>query len=434
LNAVVAGDAADVRARLETVWRIESRRIVAILARMLDGDVGRAEEVAQDTMVIALEQWTSAGLPRDPVPWLVATAKHRAIDVLRRDATYGRKLREIARETERAGHAVEPDLEQLDQPITDDVLRLVFTATHPALPLTSRTALTLKVLAGLRTDELARAFMISEPSAAQRIVRAKRTLAARRIRLELPPPEERRARLAAVLEVIYLIFNEGYAATAGEDWTRPDLCAEAIRLGCLLSELMPAEPEVHGLQALMELQASRLGARVGRHGEAVVLMDQDRGRWDRLLIRRGLAALDRAESLGGGLLPYTLQARIAACHARAVRPQDTDWGRIAALYTVLEYASPSPVVTLNRAVAVGMAEGPAAGLDLLDALADEPVLADGAQLPAARGELLARLHRDTEARAAFAEAARRTRNARERELFLRRAQPATISARTRRSR
>ncbi|WP_344801842.1 RNA polymerase sigma factor [Microlunatus ginsengisoli] len=414
----------DVRARLETVWRMEYARIVAVLARLLGGDVGRAEEIAQDTMVVALEQWSRDGIPRDPAPWLMATAKHRAVDAVRRRTTYDRKLREVA-ETERrrgtSAGANEPDPDEFDQPITDDLLRLVFTATHPVLPPTSRTALTLKVLAGLRIDEIARAFLISESTAAQRIVRAKRILAEQQIRLELPPPDQRRGRLAAVLEVIYLIFNEGYAATAGENWTRPDLCAEAVRLGRLLAGLMPGEPEVHGLLALMELQSSRLAARIGPVGEAALLPDQDRTRWDRLLIRLGLAALDRVESLGGGLLPYTLQARIAACHARARHAEDTDWGRIAALYTVLGHVAPSPVVELNRAVAVGMVDGPAAALALLDRLAGERAIAGNPQLPAARGEQLARLGRAGEAADAFAAAARLSRNAREREVFSRRA-------------
>ena len=421
-----------VRRRLETVWRIESGRIVAVVARVLGGDVGRAEEIAQDTMVVAIEQWTRSGIPREPAPWLMATAKHRAIDAVRRRTTYQRKLQEAGREMERATEVGEPDPDQLDRPIEDDLLRLIFTATHPALPATSRTALTLKVLAGLRTDELARAFLISEATAAQRIVRAKRTLAEQQIRLELPEPDERPARLGAVLEVIYLIFNEGYAATSGEVWTRPDLCAEAIRLGRLLVGLTPDEPEVHGLLALMELQASRLAARVGPDGEAVLLLDQDRARWDRVLIRHGLAALDRAERLDGGLLPYTLQARIAACHARALRAEETDWQRIAALYTVLGYVLPSPVVELNRSVAIGMADGPEAALQLLDRLVDDRALADNPQLPAARGEQFARLGRLAEARAEFATAARLSRNGPERAVFQRRAEdPTELSARTR---
>jgi RNA polymerase sigma factor (sigma-70 family) len=429
---IVGADLEEVRIRLETVWRIESGRIVAVLARLLGGDLGRAEEVAQDTVVVALEQWSIHGIPRDPAPWLMATAKHRAIDVVRRQATYVRKLQEVGRAMESRSGPDEPDMEALEEPIDDDLLRLIFTATHPALPATSRTALTLKVLAGLQTDELARAFLISESTAAQRIVRAKRTLLEQQIRLELPAPAERAERLAAVLEVIYLIFNEGYAATAGEDWTRPDLCAEAVRLGRLLSELVPHEPEVNGLLALMELQSSRLGARIGPGGEAVLLLDQDRTRWDRLLIRRGLARLARAEALGGSLLPYTVQARIAACHARALRAEDTDWQRIAALYTVLSYLLDSPVVELNRAVAVGMAQGPVAGLALLDKVADAKALTGNPQLPAARGELLARSGRSEAARLAFAEAAGLSRNARERDVLARRAaEPAAISARTR---
>jgi RNA polymerase sigma factor (sigma-70 family) len=417
----VGTDPDEVRGRLETVWRIESGRIVAVLARLLGGDLGRAEEVAQDTVVNALEQWSSHGIPHDPAPWLMATAKHRAIDVVRRQTTYVRKLQEVGRAMANRAGPGEPDPVLLEEPIDDDLLRLIFTATHPALPATSRTALTLKVLAGLQTDELARAFLISEPTAAQRIVRAKRTLLEQQIRLELPAPAERAERLAAVIEVIYLIFNEGYAATAGDDWTRPDLCAEAVRLGRLLVALMPNEPEVSGLLALMELQSSRLSARIGPEGEAILLLDQDRTRWDRLLIRRGLASLARAEALDGGLQPYTVQARIAACHARAPRAEDTDWERIAALYTVLSYLLDSPVVQLNRAVAVGMAEGPAAGLAVLDQVADAKALAGNPQLPAARGELLARSGRLEEARIAFAEAAELSRNAREREVLARRA-------------
>jgi RNA polymerase sigma factor (sigma-70 family) len=410
----------DTRSTLAAIWRIESARIVAVLARMTR-DVGLAEELAQDALVIALEQWPAEGVPREPGPWLMATAKHRAIDAIRRRATYDRKLQEVGRDVESSGPTGEVDLDALDDHIGDDLLRLIFTACHPAVPTEGRVALTLRLLGGLTTDEIARAFMVPETTVAQRIVRAKRTLADETVRYEIPPPAELPVRLASVLEVIYLIFNEGYSASAGDDWTRPELCQDAIRLGRLLAGLMDAEPEVHGLVALMEIQASRIRARVGPAGQPILLMDQDRGQWDRLLIRRGLAALDRAEEVGGGAGPYALQAAIAACHARAHTPADTDWARIAALYTLLAYVSPSPVVELNRAVAVGMAEGAERGLAVVDAIAGDKALRDYPQLPAVRGELLARAGRRDEARAAFATAAGLTRNAAERELFERRA-------------
>ena len=400
---------------------MESGRVVAVAARVLGGDLGRAEEIAQDTAVIALEQWVEQGIPRDPAPWLIATARHRAVDEVRRRTTYDRKLAEVGREMTRREPPDQPDPDNHDRAIDDDLLGLIFTAAHPALPATSRSALTLRVLAGLRTDEIARAFLLSESTAAQRIVRAKRILGERRIRLELPPPDERPARLASVLEVVYLIFNEGYVATSGRDWSRPDLCAEAVRLARRLAALLPDEAEAHGLLALLELQSSRLAARTDAGGGPVLLLDQDRSRWDRALIRHGLAALDRAEALGGGLAPYTLQARIAACHARATRAADTDWPRIVALYTVLGHVAPSPVVELNRAVAVGLADGPAAALDLLDRLAESRQLAGNPQLPAARGEQLHALGRRPEAQAAFAAAAELSRNEAERAVFLARA-------------
>ncbi len=400
---------------VEAVWRIESAKIVAALTRLVR-DVGLAEELAQDALVIALEQWPASGVPDNPGPWLMATAKHRAIDLLRRRRTFERKLDELGRDLELR----EPEEPDLDDHIGDDLLRLVFIACHPVLSTEARVALTLRLLGGLTTDEIARAYLQAEPTVAQRISRAKRTLAERRVPFELPPPGELAQRLSSVLEVIYLIFNEGYAATAGDDWMRPALCEEALRLGRILAGLMPREPEVHGLVALMELQASRLRARTDRSGEPVLLLDQDRRQWDRLLIRRGLAALERVDALGGTFGPYALQAAIAACHARAVTPEDTDWERIAALYQVLAHVSPSPVVELNRAVAEGMAFGPARGLALVDALTGEPALKGYPQLPAVRGDLLDKLGRADEARREFARAAALTRNERERELFRRR--------------
>jgi RNA polymerase sigma factor (sigma-70 family) len=402
---------------VEAVWRIESPRLIATLARLVR-DVGLAEELAQDAFVIALEQWPRTGVPDAPGPWLMATAKHRAIDQLRRRTSYEQKLRELALP---AGAAEADWAAALDDYIGDDVLRLIFTACHPVLSVEARVTLTLRLLGGLTTHEIARALLVPEPTVAQRIVRAKRTLAGNRAGFELPPPAELPGRLSSVLEVVYLVFNEGYAATAGGDWTRPDLCQEALRLGRLLAGLMPQEAEVHGLSALMEIQASRLPARIGPDGEPVLLQDQDRRRWDRLLIRRGLAALERAEVLGELRGPYTLQAQIAACHARAPSTEDTDWERIAALYEILGHISPSPVVELNRAVAVGMAYGPARGLALADALAAERALRSYALLPAVRGDLLAKLGRLDEARAEFTRAAELTGNDRERALFLARA-------------
>jgi len=411
----------DPRRAVEAVWRIESARVIAGLARIVH-DVGLAEELAQDAFVVALEQWPRSGVPDNPGAWLMATAKHRAIDLLRRRTRYERKLQELGHDLEIQRQAAEPDLDAaIDDHIGDDLLRLVFIACHPVLSTEARVALTLRLLGGLNADEIARAFLVSEPTVAQRIVRAKRTLARKGVPFELPAPAELADRLSSVLEVIYLVFNEGYSATAGDDWMRPALCEEALRLGRILAGLMPQEPEVHGLLALMEIQASRTRARTGPSGAAILLPDQDRGLWDRLLIRRGLEALGRAEALGGALGPYTLQAAIAACHARARSPEDTDWERIAALYQVLAHVSPSPVVELNRAVAVGMAAGPAKGLEVADALASERALEGYPQLPAVRGDLLAKLGRLDEARQAFRHAATLTRNERERTLFLDRA-------------
>jgi RNA polymerase sigma factor (sigma-70 family) len=395
---------------VEAVWRIESARLVAGLARLVR-DVGTAEELAQDALIAALEQWPADGVPENPGAWLMATAKHRAIDLLRRRNRYDRKLAELGREVEALrDNEIEPGPE-----IEDDLLRLIFTACHPVLSTEARVALTLRLLGGLTTDEIARAFLVPEPTVAQRIVRAKRTLTSRGVEFELPPQAELAQRLASVLEVVYLVFNEGYSATAGADWTRPALCEEGLRLGRVLAGLVPKEPEIHGLVALMEIQASRLGARTGPDGEPVLLRDQDRRRWDRLLVRRGLAALEKAEALGGAFGPYALQAGIAACHARAYPPEDTDWARIAALYRVLAHVAPSPVVELNRAVAVGEASGPADGLAVLDAVTG---LDTYPQYPAVRGHLLARLGRLDEARAAYERAATLTRNEKECALFL----------------
>jgi RNA polymerase sigma factor (sigma-70 family) len=411
---------ADSHRAVEAVWRIESARVIATLARMVN-DIGLAEELAQDALVAALEEWPRNGVPDNPGAWLTLTAKHRAIDQFRRRDTYQRKLQQIGRDMELRQEWAEADLDDaLDDHIGDDLLRLIFTACHPELPVEGRLALTLRLLGGLSTAEIARAFLAPEPTVGQRISRAKRTLADKKIAIELPPPAELPARLASVLEVIYLIFNEGYAASAGEDWIRPSLCQEAMRLGRVLAGLMPAEPEVHGLLALMEIQASRIPARTAPDGSPILLLDQDRGRWDRLLVRRGLDGLRRAEQLGT-LGPYGLQAAIAACHARALTPQATDWARIAALYRLLAHLTPSPVVELNRAVAVGMAHGPERGLEIADALLEERALRDYAHLPAVRGDLLARLGRADEAAAEFRRAAGLTRNARERELFLERA-------------
>lgn len=409
------------KSAIEAVWRIESPRLIAGLAR-ITGDVGTAEELAQDALVIALEQWPVQGVPDGPGAWLMATAKHRAIDLVRRRVRYEQKLQEVGRDMEtRAETFGEPDADKMDDHIGDDLLRLIFIACHPVLPAQARAALTLRLIGGLTAHEIARAFLVPEPTIAQRIVRAKRTLAEKKVPFVIPAPGELAERLASVLEVIYLVFNEGYAATSGEDWIRPELCAEALRLGRLLAGLMPQQIEVHGLVALMELQASRVRARTGPGGEPILLADQDRLRWDRLLIRRGLAALDRAEKLGAAPGPYAVQAQIAACHARATSVQDTDWERIAALYVVLGYLTPSPVVELNRAVAVGMANGPDRGLEIADQLTGQPALAGYAQLPAVRGDLLAKLGRLEEARQEFTRAAALTSNERERALFRARA-------------
>jgi RNA polymerase sigma factor (sigma-70 family) len=414
------GDTAARRA-VEAVWRIESARLIAGLAR-ITGDIGLAEELAQDALVTALEQWPRTGIPPNPAGWLMTTAKNRAIDTHRRRAMHDRKIQAIGNAMP-AGHdpiGTEVD-DALDDHIGDDLLRLIFTAAHPVLSTEARVALTLRCLGGLSTEEIARAFLVPTPTAAARIVRAKRTLAAHSIEFELPPPNQLAQRLASVLEVIYLIFNEGYSATAGDDWQRPALCEEALRLGRVLAALVPDEPEAHGLVALMEIQASRSAARTGPGGEPIVLAEQDRRRWDRLLIRRGLAALARAEALPAPIGPYTLQAAIAACHARAGTIADTDWARIATLYAVLGHVWPSPVVELNRAVAVGMSDGPAAGLAIVDALTTTGGLSNYPLLPAVRADLLTRLGRNDEARAEFERAAALTRNAGERSIFLGRA-------------
>jgi len=413
--------AADPRGAIDAIWRIESARLIAGLARIVR-DVGLAEELAQDALVVALEKWPEAGVPDNPGAWLMATAKNRALDRLRRGKLVERKHQEIGRDLEARQGLAPAELEAaIDDDIGDDLLRLMFTACHPVLSTEARVALTLRLLGGLTTEEIARAFLVPEPTIAQRIVRAKRTLAEARVPFEVPRGDERAARLASVLGVIYLVFNEGYAATAGDDWMRPGLCEDALRLGRILAELAPGEPEVHGLVALMEIQASRAAARVGPSGEPVLLLDQDRSRWDYILVRRGLAALARAEALGGTLGAYALQAAIAACHARARTAAETDWRRIAALYDALAQLTPSPIVDLNRAVAVGMAFGPAAGLELADTLVAEPSLKAYHLLPAVRGDLLAKLGRFAEARTAFERAASLTRNARERDLLLSRA-------------
>jgi RNA polymerase sigma factor (sigma-70 family) len=413
--------ATDTHRAIEAVWRIESARLIAGLVRIVR-DVGRAEELAQDALVAALEQWPGSGVPDNPGAWLMATAKHRAIDLVRRNKLFERKHAELGRELEARQEGAAPDLDAaLDDDIGDDLLRLMFMACHPTLPTEARVALTLRLLGGLTTEEIARAFLVSEPTVAQRIVRAKRTLAEKQVPFEVPRGAELAARLSSVLEVIYLVFNEGYTATAGDDWMRPALCEDALRLGRILAGLMPQEPEVHGLVALMEIQASRSRARVGRSGEPILLLDQNRALWDQLLICRGLAALERAEALGGAHGPYALQAAIAACHARARTPAETDWSRIAGLYAELARLVPSPVVELNRAVAVAMAFGPQAGLDLVDALTAEPSLQDYHLLPSVRGDLLFKLGRLAEARPEFERAASLTRNARERALLLERA-------------
>jgi RNA polymerase sigma factor (sigma-70 family) len=403
------------------VWRIESAKIVAGVARMVR-DIGLAEELAQDALVAALERWPTDGIPDNPGAWLMTTAKHRTLDRLRRDKVLGEKLEQIGQDLEAQEALIVPDfVDALDaaraDEIGDDLLRLIFTACHPVLSTEARVALTLKLLGGLTTHEIARAYLVPEPTIAQRIVRAKRTLSEARVPFELPRGEALGARLASVLEVVYLIFNEGYTATAGDDWMRPALCDEALRLGRMLAELAPQEPEVHGLVALMELQASRSKARVDAQGRPVLLADQDRSRWDRLLIRRGVASLQRVQNLGGALGTYALQAAIAACHANAASADATDWPRIAALYGDLMEAAPSPVVELNRAVAVGMAQGPAAGLEVLEPLLHDKSLRNYQWLPSVRGDLLAKLGRNDEASAEFARAAQLARNARERELL-----------------
>ena len=410
----------DAHRAIDAIWRIESARLIAGLTRVVR-DVGLAEELAQDALVIALEQWPESGVPGNPGAWLMATAKHRAIDYFRRNEMLERKHAEIARELEEREQAT-PDFDTaLDDPVGDDLLRLVFIACHPVLSTEARVALTLRLLGGLTTGEIARAFLVPEATVAQRIVRAKRTLAEARVPFELPRRSELAERLSSVLEAIYLIFNEGYAATAGDDWMRPALCEDALRLGRILAGLMPHEPEVHGLVALMEIQASRAKARVGPSGEPVLLLEQDRGRWDYVLIHRGLAALARAEELGGARGLYALQAAIAACHARARTAEETDWTRIAALYEALLQIAPSPVVELNRAVAVSMAFGPELALGLVDALRDEPSLQAYHLLPGVRGDLLAKVGRVDEARAELERAAALTRNERERALLLERA-------------
>ncbi len=403
---------------IDAVWRIESARLIAGLARIV-GDIGVAEDLAQDALVAALEQWPESGVPDNPGAWLMATAKHRAIDQLRRQKMQGRKHEHLGRELEERQVSPESALAAaIDDHVGDDLLSLIFTACHPVLTTEARVALTLRLLGGLTTDEIARAFLVPKATIQQRIVRAKRTLAAARVPFEVPRGAELAQRLESVLEVIYLIFNEGYSATAGEAWVRPALCEDALRLGRILAELAPAEAEVHGLVALMEIQASRVRARVGPGGEPILLLDQDRGRWDHLLIRRGLGALERAETLGGAYGPYTLQAAIAACHARARTPEETDWTRIVALYDGLAQLLPSPVVELNRAVALGMAFGPAAGLEVVDSLTTDPALAGYHLLPSVRGDLLAKLGRFEEARAELARAAALTENVRERELLI----------------
>jgi RNA polymerase sigma factor (sigma-70 family) len=411
----------DTHRAIDAVWKIESARLIAGLARIVR-DVGLAEDLAQDALVAALERWPQTGVPDNPGAWLMAAAKFRAIDAIRRSKRLERKHEEIGRELEAEQGGPGPDLEAaLDDDIGDDLLRLVFTACHPVLSTEARVALTLRMLGGLTTDEIARAFLVPEATVAQRIVRAKRSLAEARVPFEVPRGPELAARLSSVLEVVYLIFNEGYSATAGDDWMRPALCEEALRLGRILAGLAPKEPEVHGLVALMEIQASRSRARVGPSGEPILLLEQNRGRWDQLLIRRGLAALQRAEELGGREGQYALQAAIAACHARARTAAATDWSRIAALYGALVELVPSPIVELNRAVAVAMAFGPAAGLELVDSLTSEPSLKTYHLLPSVRGDFLAKLGRFDEARAEFERAASLTRNSRERELLLERA-------------
>jgi len=413
--------ATDTHRAIEAVWKIEAPRLIGALTRVVR-DVGLAEDLAQDALLVALERWPESGVPDNPAAWLMAAAKHKAIDRIRREKRLEQKHAEIERALESTRDGAYDRLDaSLDDPVGDDVLRLMFIACHPVLPPEARAALTLRLLGGLSTTEIARAFLVPEATVAQRIVRAKRTLAEANVPFEVPRGAELEARLHSVLEVIYLVFNEGYAATAGEDWMRPALCEDGLRLGRILAELLPEEPEVHGLIALLEIQASRTPARVGPSGEPILLLDQDRSRWDPLLIRRGLAALERAEALGGADGPYALQGAIAACHARARVADETDWARIAALYGRLAERTPSPVIELNRAVAIGMAQGPAAGLTHLDAIAGEAALRGYHLLPSVRGDLLAKLGRRGEARAEFERAASMTRNDRERRLLLDRA-------------
>jgi RNA polymerase sigma factor (sigma-70 family) len=413
--------ATDTHSAIDAVWRIESARIIAGLARIVR-DIGIAEELAQDALVAALQQWPESGIPDNPGAWLMAAAKHRAIDIFRRNKRLERKHAELGHELQAQQEMAVPDFNAaLDDDIGDDLLRLVFISCHPVLSTEGRVALTLRLLGGLTTDEIARAFLVPEPTVAQRIVRAKRTLSDARVPFEVPRGPDLAARLSSVLEVIYLIFNEGYSATAGDDWMRPALCEDALRLGRILAELAPQEPEVQGLVALMEIQASRSKARVGPSGEPILLLDQNRARWDQLLIRRGFAAMQHAEELAGALGPYALQAAIAACHARARTAAETDWQRIASLYDALAQLTPSPIVDLNQAVALAMAFGPAAGLELIDTLASEPSLKAYHLLPSVRGDFLFKLGRLAEAQAEFARAASLTRNARERELLLDRA-------------
>jgi RNA polymerase sigma factor (sigma-70 family) len=413
---------------IDAVWRIESPRLIAALTRIVR-DVGLAEDLAQDALVAALERWPRTGIPDNPAAWLMAAAKNRAIDLLRRNKLLDRKHQQIGYELESSRQLTPDDINAaLDETIGDDLLRLIFISCHPILSPEARVALTLRLLGGLTTDEIARAFLLAEPTVAQRIVRAKRALSDAKVPFEVPQGDEFTARLASVLQVIYLIFNEGYSATAGDDWTRPTLCEDALRLGRILAELVTDEPEVHGLAALMEIQASRLNARIGPNGEPILLLDQDRGRWDQILIRRGLAALERAEQLTPKPGPYLLQAAIAACHARAAAPEATDWSRIATLYGQLAQVTPSPIVELNRAVAISMAQGPAAGLQLVDTLRDEASLKNYHLLPSVRGDLLFKLDRLEEARAEFERAASLTRNAREQTFLLNRARDCSAPA------
>ena len=413
--------ATDTHRAIDAVWRIESAKLIAGLTR-ITGDVGLAEDLAQDALVAALERWPESGVPDNPGAWLMATAKHRAIDLFRRGKLLERKHVEVGHELRAREESPERELDAaIDDHVGDDLLGLIFTTCHPVLSTEARVALTLRLLGGLTTEEIARAFLVPEPTIAQRIVRAKRTLREARVPFEVPRGAELTTRLSSVLDVLYLIFNEGYSATAGDDWVRPALCEDALRLGRILAELAPEDPEVHGLVALMEIQASRLKARVGPAGEPILLLDQDRGRWDQLLIRRGLAALERAAAPAGALGPFSLQAAIAACHARARTAEETDWTRITALYDALTQLTQSPVVELNRAVAYSMAFGPAAGLEIVDPLTSEPALAGYHLLPSVRGDFLAKLGRWGEARAEFERAASLTRNARERTLLLDRA-------------